>query len=215
MSAVAGRRTLVKVCGLTRLEDARVAVEAGADWLGFVLKWEGPRRIAAGVAAEIAAAFPRATAVAVMVAPSPEEALALAEQAGAQRVQLHRVDPLAWPAGFPLPLTFAIPVASDGSLGESLPLAPHLVMLDAAHERLAGGTGERIPWETARVVAGARDIMLAGGLDGDCVTEALEQVRPYGVDASSRLELEPGIKDADKVRRFVAAVRAFDERDRT
>lgn len=214
MSAAPGRRTIVKVCGLTRFEDARVAVEAGADWLGFVLKWEGPRRIAADAAAEIAAGLPRATAVAVMVAPTPDEALALAERAGAHRVQLHRVDPLAWPAGFPLPLTFAIPVAADGSLGEAFPNPPHLVMLDAAHERLPGGTGVGIPWETARVVAGARDIMLAGGLDGDSVGEALERVRPYGVDASSRLEIEPGVKDAGKVRRFVAAVRAFDERDR-
>ena len=211
----AGRRTIVKVCGLTRLDDARVAVEAGADWLGFVLKWEGPRRIEPAAAAEIAAALPRATAVAVMVAPTPDEALALAKRGGAQRVQLHRVDPLTWPADFPLPLTFAIPVAADGSLTESLPAAPHLVMLDAAHEQLPGGTGDRIPWETARIVAAARDVMLAGGLDGECVAEALEQVRPYGVDASSRLEVAPGIKSADKVRRFVAAVRRFDERDRT
>lgn len=208
-----GRRTIVKVCGLTRLEDAKAAVEAGADWLGFVLKWEGPRRIAPEQAAEIAAAVPYATAVAVMVAPTPDEALTLAARGGAQRVQLHRVDPLGWPADFPLPLTFAIPVAADGSLTESLPSLSHLVMLDAAHATLPGGTGRTIPWDTARIVAGTRDVMLAGGLDGDVVGEALERVRPYGVDASSRLEEAPGIKDAAKVRRFVTAVRRFDERD--
>jgi len=210
-----GRRTIVKVCGMTRLDDAKVAVEAGADWLGFVLKWEGPRRITPEQAAEIAAAVPYATAVAVMVAPTPEEALTLAARGGAQRVQLHRVDPFTWPADFPLPLTFSIPVAADGSLTESLPPLSHLVMLDSAHATLPGGTGRTIPWETARIVAGARDVMLAGGLDGDIVGDALERVRPYGVDASSRLELAPGIKDADKVRRFVAAVRSFDERDPT
>src|SRR5262245_49734975 len=149
-----------------------------------------------------------------MVSPTPDQALRLAEAAGARRVQLHRVDPLSWPADFPLPLTFAIPVATDGSLAEPFPAAHHLVMLDTANERLPGGTGRRFPWETARIVAGTRDVMLAGGLDGDCVAEALEQVRPYGVDATSRLESRPGIKDPDKVRRFVAAVRSFDERER-
>lgn len=207
------RRTIVKVCGITRIEDARAAVEVGADWLGFVLWDDSPRRIEPGRAAEIAAAVPEALAVAVMVAPTPDGAAVAAARAGAGRVQLHRVDPMAWPADFPLPVTFVVPVATDGLLGEALPATRYLVMLDTAHARLPGGTGERVPWETARVVAATRDVMLAGGLDGDCVAEALERVRPFGVDASSRLESSPGIKDADKVRRYVAAVREFDERE--
>src|SRR5262249_1770955 len=85
-----------------------------------------------------------------------------------------------------------------------------LVMLDASNRRRVGGTGQRIPWESARVVAATRDVLLAGGLDAECVGDALDQVRPFGVDASSGLEREPGVKDPDKVRRFVAAVRAFD-----
>ncbi len=208
------RRTIVKVCGITRLVDARIALEAGADWVGLVVKGESPRSIEPGRAAEIAAALPRTAVVAVMVSPTPDEAVALAARVGAARVQIHRVNPLAWPAGFPLPVTVAIPVESDGALGEALPAMRHLVMLDAAHPALAGGTGKRLPWETARVVAATRDVMLAGGLDGECVSEALEHVRPFGVDASSRLESSPGIKDADRVRRFVAAVREFDERGR-
>ena len=77
-----------------------------------------------------------------------------------------------------------------------------------------GGTGERFPWETARVVAATRPALLSGGLDALCVAAAIERVEPFGVDASSRLERAPGIKDAEKVRRFVAAVRAWDERHR-
>jgi len=204
------RRTLVKVCGLTRLEDARVAHEAGADWLGFVVAGETPRRLDAGAAGEIAAALPGATVVAVMVAPAPDEALRLAARAGATRVQLHRVDPAAWPKDFPLPVIFAVPVEADGRLACALPPAGALVLLDTAHLTRAGGTGATFPWEVAAALAAKRDIVLAGGLDPDNVERAIERVRPFAVDASSRLERAPGIKDADQVRRFIAAVRRAD-----
>ena len=81
------RRTLVKVCGLTRLEDARVALEAGADWLGFVVEGESPRRIDSSAAAEVVAALPGVHAVAVMVSPTPETAIRHARRMGAERVQ--------------------------------------------------------------------------------------------------------------------------------
>ena len=208
--ATAGRRTLVKVCGLTRLEDARAALEAGADWLGFVVLGESPRGVDPGVAGEIVAALPGATAVAVMVAPDPDQALRLAERAGAARVQLHRVDPAAWPADFPLPVIAAVPVDGDGRLGSPLPPEPALVLLDTAHPARAGGTGEGFPWEAAAALAARREVMLAGGLSPDNVERAIEQVRPFGVDAASRLERAPGLKDHDLVRRFVAAVRRAD-----
>jgi phosphoribosylanthranilate isomerase len=205
-------RTVVKVCGITRVEDARAAVEAGADWLGFILWPESPRRVAAETAAAIVAALPAMTAVAVLVAPAPEEALALARRIGAGRVQLHRVDPAVWPADFPLPAAFALPVAADGSLAGALPAPRDLLMLDTADEILPGGTGRPFPWRTAETLAARRPVLLAGGLGPENVAEALERVRPFGVDAASRLEREPGIKDHDRVRRFVAAVRAHDAR---
>jgi phosphoribosylanthranilate isomerase len=213
--AAARGGTIVKVCGLTRLDDALAALAAGADWLGFVVAGESPRRIAPERAAEFARALPGATTVAVMVAPTPAEARDLAVRAGATRVQLHRVDAAAWPRDFPWPVAVAVPVAADGAIVDPLPPLDHLVLLDSADETRAGGTGRRVPWETARVVAASRPVLLAGGLDGECVTEALERVRPYGVDASSRLESAPGLKDPGRVRRFVAAVRAWDERSRS
>ena len=206
------RRTIVKVCGITRPEDARVAVQAGADWLGFIL-WDGsPRNVAPDRVRAMTEPFESTVAVAVMVSPTPDQARRAAALAGADRVQLHRVDPAAWPADFPLPVTFAIPVAGDGSLGAALPALDHLVLLDTAHPKLPGGTGERFPWETARVVAATRPVLLSGGLDAECVADAIERVLPYGVDACSRLERAPGIKDPEKVRRFVQAVRACDAR---
>lgn len=211
-AATPAGRTLVKVCGITRLEDARAALDAGADWLGFVA-WEGsPRQVASDVAAGILAALPDATGVLVMVAPRPEEALALARGIGARRVQLHRVDPSTWPADFPLPVTFAVQVAVDGRLEGGLPAADALLLLDTADATRPGGTGRSFPWESAAALATQRPVMLAGGLGPDNVTDALEHVRPYGVDAASRLESAPGIKDHDVVRRFLLAVRAHDAR---
>lgn len=207
-----GGRTIVKVCGITRIEDARVAIDAGADWIGVILKGDSPRRIEATQARIISSAVDGATVVAVMVAPTPQEALALARAAGATRLQLHRVDPAHWPADFPLPLTIAVAVATDGSLTDMLPPEHHDVLLDTAHASLAGGTGRTFPWEAARVVAASRRVLLAGGLDATNVAAAVALVQPFGVDASSRLESSPGIKDAERVRQFVAAVRECDDR---
>ncbi len=209
-AALPPRRTLVKVCGLTRLEDARAAHEAGADWLGFIVTGGSPRRIEAVAAGAIARALPGATVVAVMVSPTPDEAARLARAAGAARVQLHRVDPAAWPADFPLPVTFAVPVGPDGVIAGPLPSDGALVLLDTAHPERAGGSGLTFPWAPAAALAATRDLVLAGGLGPDNVAEAIERVRPFAVDASSRLEQSPGIKDHERVRRFVAAVRGAD-----
>jgi phosphoribosylanthranilate isomerase len=204
------RRTIVKVCGITRLQDARASLEAGADWLGFVI-WSGsPRAIEAERAREIVAALEGVTAVAVLVAPDPDHALATASRIGAARVQLHRVDPASWPAGFPIPVTFVVPVGADGAVAGALPDERNLIMLDTVDAERVGGTGVAHDWRAAAELAARRDVMLAGGLDGANVAAALERVRPYGVDASSRLEREPGIKDAGKVRRYVDAVRAWE-----
>jgi phosphoribosylanthranilate isomerase len=211
---VPARRTVVKVCGLTRTEDAAWALACGADWLGFVLHAASPRAIAPANARAILAALPGAVGVAVIVGATPAEALALARAAGAARVQLHRVDAATWPADFPLPCAFAVGVGEDGALRAEVPPVPHLVLLDTAHGVLAGGTGRSFPWTAARTLASNRDVMLAGGLDGDNVADALRAARPFGVDAASRLESAPGIKDRERVRRFVAAVRECDEQER-
>lgn len=205
-------RTIVKICGITRVEDARHALAAGADWIGFVLQGESPRRISAERARAIVDALGDVVTVGVMVAPSPHEALVLAREAGVTRIQLHGVDPSGWPAEFPLPVAFAVPVAEDGAMLTALPRPTDLVLLDTAHARLAGGTGRTFPWFVAATVAADFSVMVAGGLDGGNVGAMLEQVRPYGVDASSRLESSPGVKDPSRVERFIDAVRDHDAR---
>jgi phosphoribosylanthranilate isomerase len=205
-------RTLIKICGLTSQEDATLAYEAGADWLGFILWDESPRGITVARAREITAALDGAVRVGVMVAVTPEVAEEMATKAGVDRVQLHNVDPLTWPESFPFPVCFACRVEEDGSLREALPASQHLVLLDTSDRVLPGGTGRVFPWETARIVAATREILLAGGLDAANVGEAIEHVQPFGVDASSKLESSPGRKDPSKVRAFVEAVRAGDKR---
>ena len=203
---------IVKVCGLTSLDDARAALDAGADWLGFVVMGEGPRVLPLARAAEIVASLPGAVTVAVMVGADPSEALATARTLGVSRVQLHRVDPAAWPVDYPVPVAFAVSMGADGGLKAALPAPGRLVLLDRAHASLAGGTGETVPWSHAAPIARSRDVLLAGGLSPDNVAEAIGIVRPWGVDAASRLESAPGVKDHDRVRRYVAAARAAFER---
>ncbi len=205
-------RTIVKVCGLTSFEDAALALSAGADWIGFVVHGESPRALEPERASDIVAALGRGVAVAVMVGTGPDEALSIARRAGAARLQLHRVDPRGWPADFPLPCAFAVGVDQAGAWRDPLPAEPHLPLLDTAHASLAGGTGTSFPWAAARELSARRMLMLAGGLDADNVAAALEAARPFGVDASSRLERAPGFKDHELVRRFVAAVKDFDAR---
>jgi phosphoribosylanthranilate isomerase len=107
-------------------------------------------------------------------------------------------------------VAFAVPVAEDGALMASLPPRPHLVLLDTADAVKRGGTGRTFPWFVAATVAAEFPVMVAGGLDGDNVASMLAEVRPFGVDASSRLESAPGLKDVEKIQRFVAAVRGHD-----
>ena len=205
-------RTIVKICGITRVEDARAALAAGADWLGFILQGESPRRVSAAEARTIVESLSGTVTVGVMVGPTPEDALRLAREARVARLQVHGVEPSGWPAEFPLPVTFVVPVAEDGALRAALPPRGGLVLLDTAHAKLAGGTGRAFPWAVAAALTAEYDVMVAGGLDPENVSAMLEQVSPWGVDASSRLESSPGRKDPLRVKRFVDAVRAHDAR---
>ncbi len=204
------RRTVVKVCGLTRSEDAAWALACGADWLGFIVQGESPRRIEPERAAAIVEAVGGGVTVAVMVGVTPDQALSLARRARAQRVQLHRVTPAGWPADFPLPCAFAMGVTPAGELVGEEPAGDHLLLLDTSVADRQGGTGRVWPWQAAESLAARRDVMLAGGLSGDNVPDAIRALRPFGVDASSALESSPGLKDPERVRRYVEAARQCD-----
>lgn len=185
--------TLVKICGITSLDDARQAIEAGADAIGFNF-WSGsPRYITAAAAAAIVEHLP-ATVLKVGVYVDGFQ------PAGMDVAQMHGGDD---PRGTRFWRAFS---ATTPGLRETI-VASHAeaFLIDAPAGPQRGGTGKTFDWPLAAGLPGR--IVLAGGLGPDNVAEAIRAVRPWGVDACSRLEREPGKKDYAKVEKFIRQVR--------
>ncbi|HKA88846.1 MAG TPA: phosphoribosylanthranilate isomerase [Haliangiales bacterium] len=197
---------MVKICGITRIEDARVAVAAGADWIGVNLWPRSRRYVPLERAREIAAAAAGVVRVAVFVnAPRADIEAALAF---VDLVQLHGDETPADCAPFAGRLVRALR-APDAAAMDAFPT--DLILLDTPSPGY-GGSGRTFDWSlAAAAVARGKRVILAGGLDPDNVAAAVRAVRPFGVDVASGVEAAPGIKDADKVRRFVAAAKAAKE----
>ncbi len=208
--------TRVKICGITRAEDARLAVELGAAALGFNFYSPSPRYLAPVAAAEIIRQLPPFV-VSVGVFADERDArrvVAVAREAGVSAVQLHGPGFPASASGRVLrgyPLIRAVAVREGFRIEELSGLDASAFLLDAFDPKLIGGTGRSIDWNLARAAKRFGTIILAGGLTPENVGEAIRQVRPYGVDVASGVESEAGKKDLRKLRAFLAAV---DEADR-
>ncbi len=203
--------TRVKICGITSVEDAAAAVEAGADALGFVFVPGTPRLIRPEAAARIVGELPPfVTTVGVFVNQPLAEVLRIAAQCGLQAAQLHGEEPAEYSRRIPVRVIKAIRVREAEDLRAMATYPAHAFLLDAFVEGQRGGTGTSISWELARQAKGRVPIILAGGLRPETVGEAVRAVRPYGVDVSSGVERSPGRKDHEKVREFIAAVREAD-----
>ena len=196
-------RVRVKICGITRLEDALLAAELGADALGFNL-WPGSKRhIDVGVAREIVDRLPPfVTAVGVFVNQPPSEVLTLAAEAGLAAVQLHGDEPWEDVNGYPLPAVKAVRLSGRESLLNLHRYRVRAYLLDAPGAGF-GGSGTTCDWQLAAEVAARSNVILAGGLTPDNVAEAIRAVRPWAVDVASGVESSPGVKDPEKLRRFV------------
>lgn len=200
----------VKICGLTRVSDARAAAEAGADLVGLMFYARSPRHVSLAQAAELARALPPPILrVGVFVNPSPEEVRAAIRAGGLTMLQFHGEEAPEFCAQFGLMTMKAFRVRDAASLSRLGRYATDAWLLDAWSPAAPGGTGERFDWELATAArAQGRPIFLAGGLTPDNVAEAVRQVRPYGVDVSSGVESAPGVKDAARMRAFIAAAKA-------
>lgn len=188
----------VKVCGLTRAEDARLAWELGASALGFVFHPASPRAVTARRVAEIRRELPpEAFCVGVFVDLVPELVNALAEEAGLDAVQLHGRETPEACAAITRPVIKAIRAEDEDHL-DAIPAAAFL--LDAAHPTLAGGTGLKADWNLAARLARLKPLILAGGLEPGNVLEASAAVRPAALDVCSGVEAAPGIKDPARLR---------------
>jgi len=201
----------VKICGITRLEDAAVAVSLGASAVGFIF-WPGsPRQIAPPDAAAIAGSLPqRVWKVGVFVDAVADDIRRVVEEVGLTAVQLHGSETPAYAATLDARVIKAM--ALDHVQGpEALDEWPGVPILLDAHDPLRkGGTGRTIDWIRARELASRHDVILAGGLRPENVADAIARVRPYGIDVSSGVETSPGLKDHDKLRSLFEVLRGVE-----
>ena len=203
----------LKVCGITRLTDARHAVGEGATALGFVFWPRSPRYVAPARAAEIIAELPSdVMAVGVFVNEPVDGIRSVAAQARLSAVQLHGDEPPAYANALAWPIFRAVTLETAPDACSAW--APEAtLLLDAADPERRGGTGITVDWPRAASLARERRVVLAGGLTPATVGEAIATVRPYGVDVSSGVEESPGVKDFTKVAQFLASAReAFERR---
>jgi phosphoribosylanthranilate isomerase len=202
--------TLIKICGITNAQDARVAADAGADAVGLIFA-ESPRRVGVEEARRISMALPEhVLRVGVFVDEQPAEILRISREVGLDLAQLHGdetpEDVTAIRQGG-VKVMKALRVKSAASLRALDRYGADLILLDAHSESARGGTGQRFDWEVAKSSTGRDNIVVSGGLGPENVREAVEFFQPYGVDASSSLEDGPGKKNSERVRRFVLAAR--------
>ncbi|MGE3843868.1 MAG: phosphoribosylanthranilate isomerase [Vicinamibacterales bacterium] len=201
-------RPRVKICGLTRAEDAVLAAALGADALGFIF-WTGSPRCADvdEVQAIVRRLPPFVATVGVFVNERPARVLEIASTLGLTAVQFHGDEDDDEVAAFPWRTLRAVnPDAGEGA-ARLARLPSHVTVLLDAHDPVKrGGTGRAIDWSGAARIASTRPIVLAGGLRPENVAEAVYGVRPWGVDVSSGVEARPGVKDAGRLREFFDAV---------
>lgn len=192
----------VKICGLTDQPAVDAAIDAGADAIGFVFA-DSVREIAPGKARALCRSVPKHTIrVAVMHHPSPDRVADVIETFEPDWVQTDAEDFASLPASCS---TKALPVFREHRTGEMTDFPPRLLF-----EGRTSGSGATADWNEARRIAQSAELILAGGLDAGNVAAAIAEVRPFGVDVSSGVELERGRKDPAKIREFVARVRALE-----
>lgn len=201
-------RVRTKICGITRVEDALIAAQAGVDAIGLVFYAKSPRAVSVKQAQEIIAALPPfVSTVGLFVNASRAEVNAVLSQVALDVLQFHGDETPAECEGFARPYFRALrmqPGVDIAHLAEQYSSAQG-ILLDAWVPGVHGGTGERFDW--ARIPSAlAKPLILAGGLNADNITQAIEQVQPWAVDVSGGVEASHGIKDADKVRKFLYAV---------
>ncbi|MDP6794305.1 MAG: phosphoribosylanthranilate isomerase [Verrucomicrobiota bacterium] len=199
----------VKICGITSPEDARAAVEAGADALGFMFYEPSPRCITPEQAAAIIDELPAHVAkVGVFVDADEAMVRTTAATVGLDTLQFHGNEPPNFCARFELQTIKAFRVKDSDSLSQLPDYDTDAWLLDSHVQGMPGGTGERFNWDLAvEAKRFGRPILLAGGLTTDNAAEAVSQVAPFGLDVSSGVEAAPGCKDATKVATFVVSAK--------
>jgi phosphoribosylanthranilate isomerase len=206
-------RTRVKICGVTRVDDAAGAVRAGADAIGLVFDRRSPRFVAPEQANLIVRSLgPFVTTVALFVNAEPWFVREVLQRVPVHLLQFHGDETPEECRSYDLPYIKAVRMRENLDLHErSRAYADAAaLLLDTFDPEVAGGSGRRFDW--TRVPAGLpRPVVLAGGLTADTVAEAIRTVRPYAVDVSSGVEASKGVKDVKKIEAFIRAVKSESE----
>ena len=216
----------IKICGTTNLKDALAAVAAGADALGFVFYEKSPRKIDPETARKIVEKLPpNVEKVGVFVNEQVEKILDTVAHAGLTAVQLHGIESRSpesievLKSGRELKIFLVLQADEIGRFDaiESSKAGIRAVFLDSGTPQLPGGTGKTFDWKAAAAEAEAiskkMNVVVAGGLNPENVTEAICILKPWGVDVASGVEAKPGKKDRDKVRAFIEAVRHTEKKN--
>ena len=201
--------TRVKMCGITRPQDALAAAQAGADAIGLVFYARSPRNVGLDQAAGIVQALPPfVTTVALFVNPAPEEVLAVMQSVRPDVLQFHGEETPEFCRGFGAPYLKAARVRPETDLIQFAALYADAqgLLLDAWNEAAHGGTGERFDWNLIPANL-PKPVILAGGLSPENVRLAVETTRPWAVDVSSGIESSKGIKDAALIAAFMKEVK--------
>ncbi|BAN34721.1 phosphoribosylanthranilate isomerase [Sulfuricella denitrificans skB26] len=201
--------TRIKICGITRSEDALACAQAGADAIGLVFYPPSPRHVVAAQAAEIARALPPfVTTVGLFVNPAAEQVEAVLNKVHLDVLQFHGDESPEFCAGFGVPYLKAIRVKAGVDLVQCAIRYQKAqgLLLDAYVEGTPGGTGQSFDWELIPAEL-SLPVILSGGLEPANVVDAIRRVRPWAVDVSSGVEESKGIKDVAKIAAFIEGVR--------
>ena len=198
----------IKICGITRPEDARAALALGVDALGAVFYPPSPRAIEVEDLARIFADVPDSVQrTALFVNPERSEVERVLATGFIDRLQFHGDEDSSFCNSFAVPYYKALRVGGGLDVLPAIAQYPEaeLIFLDSFDKKAPGGTGKTFDWSIARqaVEQSGRRIVLAGGLDPDNVADAVERVGPFGVDVSTGVESSPGVKDAQRLKEFV------------
>ena len=212
------RRTRIKVCGITTVEDAEEAIRQGVDAIGFIFAEQSPRYISPEKAKEIAARLPPFIhLVGVFVDGDPVEVQEIIDYCGLTHVQLHGKEDDEYcrklaQAATPCRLIKAFRVGSHSTAADFQPYEDSVkgYLLDTHVEGQEGGTGKVFDWKLVESLGLRQPVILAGGLSAENIGEAIRVVQPFAVDVNSGVEDEPGRKNHQKIMELVAQVKAID-----
>ena len=209
-------RTRIKICGITRIEDAATAVSFGADAIGLIFYDPSPRVVNIQRAADIVRSLPALVhVVGVFVEPDREYVEAVLSKVRLTLLQFHGAESAEFCNSFGVPYIKTLRMSDDAEpeiYARSYPQACAL-LLDTYESQRYGGTGLVFSWERG-MECQSSPVIIAGGIDAGNVSDAVSKSGAYGVDISTGVEISPGLKSAEKIQSFMSAVRAHDQMEK-